>query len=507
MKRLCFAVLLVAASLSFGQGTRVNLSRPDVQGQLQSGNCPAVSGDVQASAGACVTSVNPYGGVATKAGIQQQAYVCADDTGTANSYAVAISPVPTIGKYQIVCFKAAHANTGASTITVNGGSAYALTKNGTTPLSGNEIYAGQVITVINDGSGEYQIATGSAGSGGSQGPQGVQGPTGSAGPQGAQGAMGTPGSVLYNGVGIPTTTHNDGDYYINVVNDDVYRQFAGSWGSPVFNLKGATGSQGPQGAAGPQGSTGPQGAAGANGTSGARWYEGAGVPSTTHNDGDYYFNTANGDVYTQAAGAWGSPVGNIKGSPGPTGSQGPQGTVGATGPQGTQGIQGTAGPTGSQGPQGPNGPAGPQGPAGGSTTWLQTWNSGTTYHAASYDAITDNGSSYVAIADSTNHEPPNVTYWQLLALKGADGSQGIAGPQGVAGAAGATGATGSQGPQGTVGATGATGATGSQGPQGVVGPQGASGGSTNWRGTYASGTTYAQIDAIAYGSPASSYIS
>jgi hypothetical protein len=43
-----------------------------------------------------------------------------------------------------------------------------------------------------------------------------------------------------------------------------------------------------------------------------------------------------------------------------------------------------------------------------------------------------------------------------------------------------------------------------QGPKGDPGPQGPSGGSTNWRGTWDSGTTYATYDAIAY--EGSSYI-
>lgn len=53
--------------------------------------------------------------------------------------------------------------------------------------------------------------------------------------------------------------------------------------------------------------------------SGSVWYSGAGTPSTTHNDGDYYLNTSNGDVYKQASGSWGSSIENLTG---PTGSAG-----------------------------------------------------------------------------------------------------------------------------------------------------------------------------------------
>jgi hypothetical protein len=53
------------------------------------------------------------------------------------------------------------------------------------------------------------------------------------------------------------------------------------------------------------------------------------------------------------------------------------------------------------------------------------------------DAISDSGSSYIATASSTNHEPPNSSYWNLLAQAGATGSTG---------STGATGSTGSTGP-------------------------------------------------------------
>lgn len=55
---------------------------------------------------------------------------------------------------------------------------------------------------------------------------------------------------------------------------------------------------------------------GSPGTPGSKWYEGAGAPSTTHNDGDFYLNVSNGDVYEQASGSWGSPIGNIQGPSG-----------------------------------------------------------------------------------------------------------------------------------------------------------------------------------------------
>jgi Collagen triple helix repeat (20 copies) len=118
-----------------------------------------------------------------------------------------------------------------------------------------------------------------------------------------------------------------------------------------------------------QGPAGPPGSGG--GGSGSTWYEGAGAPSSaTGVDGDFYLNTANGDVYQKAAGSWGAAVGNIagpqgpQGPTGPTGPTGPQGNDGPQGPQGATGPQGNDGPQGPQGATGPQGNDGPQGPAG-----------------------------------------------------------------------------------------------------------------------------------------------
>lgn len=78
------------------------------------------------------------------------------DTGTANTYAVALSPAVPIFTGMELNFKAAHANTGASTLNVNGGGAKAITKSGTTALAGGEISANQIVKVIYDGT-EWQL--------------------------------------------------------------------------------------------------------------------------------------------------------------------------------------------------------------------------------------------------------------------------------------------------------------------------------------------------------------
>lgn len=88
--------------------------------------------------------------------IQQNSYAYSADTGSANAYVVSFSPSPTIVAGSRFYFKAAHANTGASTLAVNGASAKAITKNGATALAGAEIAANQIVQVVFDGT-QYQL--------------------------------------------------------------------------------------------------------------------------------------------------------------------------------------------------------------------------------------------------------------------------------------------------------------------------------------------------------------
>ncbi len=114
--------------------------------------------------GSAWNNVTPASTVVTDA-IQQQSYVYAADSGTANALAVSLTPTPTIVAGSLVVVLVAHTNTGASTIAVNGGSATAITKDGTTALTGGELTAGQIVFLVYDGT-EYQLIGGS-GSGGS----------------------------------------------------------------------------------------------------------------------------------------------------------------------------------------------------------------------------------------------------------------------------------------------------------------------------------------------------
>jgi hypothetical protein len=112
---------------------------------------------------------------------------------------------------------------------------------------------------------------------------------------------------------------------------------------------------------------------------------------------------------------WG--VVGLTGPAGPTGSAGPTGPQGATGPQGPQGATGPQGPTGATGATGPQGPTGPQGA---SLNPQGVYNNATTYLIR--DSVFLDGTSYVAIAQTTGNTPPNATYWQVLAAQGASGS-------------------------------------------------------------------------------------
>lgn len=56
----------------------------------------------------------------------------------------------------------------------------------------------------------------------------------------------------------------------------------------------------------------------------------------------------------------------------------------------------------------------------GGLVWQGAWDSGTSYAVG--DGVTNDGSSYICIASSTNNEPPNATYWEVLAEAGVDGA-------------------------------------------------------------------------------------
>jgi len=204
------------------------------------------------------------------------------------------------------------------------------------------------------------------------------------------------------------------------------------------------------------------------------------------NDGDLYINSASGDCFSKAAGAWSvfcniigkAGAQGIQGAQGPTGATGvagatgaigpigpigPQGQIGATGATGAIGPTGATGPKGAQGTIGPTGATGAAGPQGQGLTYRGIWQPNTNYNA--YDVTTYGGQTYFAPAAFTSGASFASANWSLMAARGVDG------------AVGATGATGPQGAQGAQGSG-----------QGFV-----------FRGAWAPNTTYNAYDIVTFG--------
>jgi len=76
----------------------------------------------------------------------------AADSGAANAYIIALSPALTAQIIGMpVCFKAATANTGISTLKINDLTALTVKKNGSSDLNAGDILAGQLVCVAYDG--------------------------------------------------------------------------------------------------------------------------------------------------------------------------------------------------------------------------------------------------------------------------------------------------------------------------------------------------------------------
>ena len=86
--------------------------------------------------------------------------------------------------------------------------------------------------------------------------------------------------------------------------------------------------------------------------------------------------------------------------------------------------------------------------------WEGSWQNGVTY--ARLDLVEYQGSTYIAILDTTGTQAPtNTTHWSLFASGGQVGPVGPQGPQGLEGPQGPEGPTGPAGPQGLEGSPGA----------------------------------------------------
>ena len=84
--------------------------------------------------------------------VQDGAFVYAVDTGSADAYAISLSPAVTAyAAGQRFAFKAANASTGASTLAVNGLAVKTIKKNGNDDLAANDIKTDQIVEVEYDG--------------------------------------------------------------------------------------------------------------------------------------------------------------------------------------------------------------------------------------------------------------------------------------------------------------------------------------------------------------------
>ena len=185
----------------------------------------------------------------------------------------------------------------------------------------------------------------------------------------------------------------------------------GNGNMPNGGVPGPPGPQGPVGPAGPAGTPGAPGSPGPKGDTGA-----TGAPGSVGPPGAAGPQGPRGNPGPE--GVTGPP--GSTGPAGPTGSQGPQGIPGTTGATGGPGPQGVAGPTG---PQGIVGPAGPQGTPGPSTVWRGPWQNNIQYQA--WDAVSYNGSSYLASVQPAVGTLPTAWPWVLMAAQGAQGPSGV----------------------------------------------------------------------------------
>ena len=121
----------------------------------------------------------------------------------------------------------------------------------------------------------------------------VQGPQGE---QGEQGVAGADGTTWLCGQGAPNESVlcKDGDFYLDMLNYDIYKNSAGSW-QMVGNIQGATGQ------------------------AGATFLTGALDPTSVEGkNGDMYLNTMSSDLFQKVNGNW-EKLANIRGEAGEEG--------------------------------------------------------------------------------------------------------------------------------------------------------------------------------------------
>ncbi len=72
-------------------------------------------------------------------------------------------------------------------------------------------------------------------------------------------AKGNDGVSILSGTGAPSSIGNNNDLYVDLVTGNLYKKISGSWGSPIFTLKGTDGTDGTNGSNGTNGTNGTNG--------------------------------------------------------------------------------------------------------------------------------------------------------------------------------------------------------------------------------------------------------
>lgn len=170
-------------------------------------------------------------------------------------------------------------------------------------------------------------------------------------------------------------------------------------------VQGATGPAGPKGDKGDKGDTGNTGATGAVGPTGPA---GAGMTWRGAYDGGTAYVVGDGVAYGGSSYLCildsighlptNTTYWSLFAQKGDTGAAGADGAAGAKGDKGDQGDPGTG------------------------MAWHGDYDAAHAYVVG--DMVQSGGSSYICIAPTTGHVPPNASYWNLVAEKGADGSSG-----------------------------------------------------------------------------------
>lgn len=110
-------------------------------------------------------------------------------------------------------------------------------------------------------------------------------------------------------------------------------------------------------------------------------------------------------------------VERLKGIDGKDGKNGLDGIHGKDGERGPRGERGPKGEKGQDGRDGNNGKDGR------SFIWRGIWKTSTQYKQ--YDVVEFEGSSYIAVKNTTSTRPASSRDWELVAKKGKDGRNGV----------------------------------------------------------------------------------